>query len=95
MKAADICGVFNIYRVPALEQRLLWPHFTGEWLRQRWGEGFALGSLGVGQAGDLSGAEAKGGQRPTDVFSAGWGSTGKTWGEEGSAGRGQHRQDLG
>lgn len=42
----------------------------------------------LARQGTLSGAEAKGGQRPTDVFSAGWGSTGKTWGEEGSAGRG-------
>ena len=52
MKAADIYGVFNIYRAPALEQRLLWPHFTGEDAEAEMGEGFAPGSLGVGQAGD-------------------------------------------
>lgn len=83
MKAADIYGVFNIYRAPALEQRRLWPHFMGEEAEQRWVRASPRAALELARQGTLSGAEAGGGQSPAGVFSAGEGSTGKTWGEEG------------
>lgn len=69
MKAADIYGVFNIYQAPALEQRLLWPHFMGEDAEAETGEGLApRAASALARQGTLSGAEAGGGQGPLGVF---------------------------